>query len=241
LKVLSYNIREGGNGRLTAIADIIWRQAPDVVALLEANSRANAKALARGLGMQIVFGKANSKFHIAWLSRLPIQRSANHRLAALAKTLLEVELAWDGAALRLFATHLAGGNDAQHPAQEILAVLDRLRSCAEPHLLVGDLNALHPSDTVGPPPPGEEKMGDAIDGDPRWAIRRVLDAGYVDCYRARHPRPTGYTYPADAPWLRLDYIFASPSMAIRLDACDVVVGRAAAQASDHLPVWAAFR
>lgn len=59
-------------------------------------------------------------------------------------------------------------------------------------------------------PPGVEKRGEARPGAERRAIRLLVDAGYVDCYRALHPEEAGYTYPSDAPWLRLDYIFSSP-------------------------------
>jgi exodeoxyribonuclease-3 len=244
LKVLSYNIREGGRFRLRALARVIRAQQPDAVALLEANSRVGAQLLARQLGMRLTFGRANNAFHVAWLSHreLPLTRSANHRLPTLAKTLLEIEVLWDGAPLRLFATHLAAGRDVLHPAQEAPAILELLRPPADqPHLLVGDFNALHPADTVGPPPWGEEKMHDAIDGDPRQAIRCILTAGYTDCYRTLHPDTPGYSYPAETPWLRLDYIFANPPLAARLSACDVVNDAEAARASDHFPVWAEFR
>jgi hypothetical protein len=97
LKVLSYNIREGGDDRLPGVAAIIRKQQPDAVALLEATSRANALTLAQDLEMQLVFGEANNGMHVAWLSRLPIQRERNHRPAALAKTLLEIEAVWEGA------------------------------------------------------------------------------------------------------------------------------------------------
>lgn len=242
LKVLSYNILNGGQRRLGAIASIIERQRPDLVALQEATRRRNAMRLARKLGMKLVFAQANSNFHVAWLSRLPVERSENHRLPGLAKTMLEIEVCWNGAPLRLFATHLAGGADTVHPAEEMPILLDVLRPLAgEPHLLVGDLNALHPGDTVGDPPPGREAMLDAIDDDPRLAIRSILEAGYVDSYRELNPDSPGYTYPAKRPWMRLDYIFASLCLAGRLEAAGLVDGNEAHDASDHLPVWAVFR
>lgn len=241
-RVLGYNISEGGNGRLPDIADAIRSQRADAVALLEATSRSNAESLARDLGMGLAFGEANDGFHAAWLSRLPIRRARNHRLAELSKTLLEVEVVWGDVPLRLFTTHLASRHDAQSPAEEvpvILGVLDR--SSDEPHLLVGDLNALHPSDPVGAPPRGVERRGEAREGVPRRAIQQILDAGYTDCYRTLHLRETGYTYPSGSPWLRLDYVFASSWMAQALRACDVVTGETAERASDHLPVWGEFR
>jgi len=70
LRVLSYNILFGGEDRLPQIGNVIRMHRPDVVALLEANSRSNAGRLAQELGMQLVFGEANSEFHVAWLSRL---------------------------------------------------------------------------------------------------------------------------------------------------------------------------
>jgi exodeoxyribonuclease-3 len=241
VKVFSYNILEGGGDRLAAIGEVIRREQPDAVALLEANSRAHAATLAHELGMTLVFGEANSAFHIAWLSRLPIRRSANHRQPILAKTLLEIEVSWAGVPLRLFATHLASRHDGSAPVDEIAAIRDVLGPPAStPHLLVGDFNALAPGDPVGDPPPGQEKRGDARDGAGRPAIRDLLAAGYVDCYRALHPTAPGYTYATDRPWLRLDYLFASPELAGYLQMCDLVTSAPAAQASDHFPVWAAF-
>ncbi|CAN5738890.1 endonuclease/exonuclease/phosphatase family protein [soil metagenome] len=224
------------------IAAIIGRHQPDVVALLEANRRWNAMRLARMVGMKLVFGRANSNFHVAWLSRLPVERSENHRLPGLAKTMLEIEVRCGGAPRRLFATHLAGGADTVHPAQEASIILDVLRPLSnQPHLLAGDLNSIHPDDPIGDPPPEIEGMQEAIDDDPRQAISNILDAGYTDCFRALHPETPGYTYPAERPWLRLDYIFASPGLTPYLESADLIDGGDARRASDHLPVWATFR
>jgi endonuclease/exonuclease/phosphatase family metal-dependent hydrolase len=107
LKVFSYNIQEGGNDRLFAIAEVIRGQQPDAVALLEATDPVSVGRLADRLQMQVVFGEATHGYHVAWLSRLPIRRGQNHRLATLAKTLLEMEVAWNSAMVPLFATHLA--------------------------------------------------------------------------------------------------------------------------------------
>ena len=52
----------------------------------------------------------------------------------------------------------------------------------------------------------------------RASIGRIVEAGYVDCFRRLHPLHT----PSQSRWQRLDYIFASPA------------------ACDHLPVWRAF-
>jgi endonuclease/exonuclease/phosphatase family metal-dependent hydrolase len=239
LKVMSFNIQEGGDGRLQAIAELIRAQDADCVALLEADSLANVEALARDLHMALTYGEANCPSAVAWLSRPPPANSNNHRLPALSKTLLEIEVVWERAPLHLFATHLGSRWDVQQPVDEVITILQVLSAAGgDLDVLVGDMNALRPGDHVGTPPAGEAKRGDAVDGAPRLAIGRILAAGYVDCFRRAHSRSRGFTYPARAPWLRLDYIFVSPSLAEYLGACDVVNTPAARRASDHLPVWA---
>jgi endonuclease/exonuclease/phosphatase family metal-dependent hydrolase len=239
VRILAYNIWDGGADRLGAIAALIRGERPDAVALVETTA-ASAAALADRLGLDHAFGEGNSVFgvDVSWLSRRPVRRPRNHRLPPLAKTLLEVEV--DG--LRLFATHLASRHEEHvHPREgEIRAILGVLERVDGPHLLVGDFNALRPGDPVGAPPPGVEPRGEALPGAPRTVLAPLAAAGYVDCYRALHDKP-GYTYPADAPWLRLDYAFASRELAPRLAACDVVASDLAARASDHLPLVVELR
>ena len=140
-------------------------------------------------------------------------------------------------------THLADRRqEVTHPHEaEVQAIASILRGArSEPHLLVGDFNAVARGDPVGDPPHGVVKTGDARPDAPRRALHYLREAGYVDCYRARHPRRPGYTYPAAGPWLRLDYAFASPNMARYLVDCDVVRSALARRASDHLPVVVCF-
>lgn len=249
LSILSYNILYGGEDRLPLIASVIQKQQPDVVALLEANSYANAEALARQLGMNLTFGEANSEFHVAWLSYLPVICTENYRLPILTKTLLKIEIFWEAAPLALFATHLRAGRDQesdQYRVAEMQAILDILRQLDnQPHVLVGDLNSLHPTDhpnlsaylITEPEERGENLQEDQL---PRQVIPLLVEAGYVDCYRALHPTMPGYTYKLPDPAFRLDYIFASLPLARRLHTCNVVTGADAEMASDHFPIWAEF-
>lgn len=241
MRVATYNIWNGGEGRLEEIARVLRSVDADAVALIEATRRDNAEALARTLGMELVFGEARLGVHLAWLTRLPVRRAKNHRPPLLAKTLLELEVETAGGPLRLFATHLASRHDPRPASEEMPAVLEAMRAAGDaPHLLAGDLNALTVGEAVGTPPPGVEKRGEAVDGVPRLAIAPLLEAGYVDCFRALHPDEPGYTYLAWAPWLRLDYLFASPALARRVREAAVERGDPAARASDHLPLWAEF-
>jgi endonuclease/exonuclease/phosphatase family metal-dependent hydrolase len=80
--------------------------------------------------------------------------------------------------------------------------------------------------------------------DSRGTIRLICKAGYVDCYRHLHPKARGFTCPASLPAGRIDYIFADPVLAQRLENCYVVTegeGLPGKDASDHLPVAAEYR
>jgi endonuclease/exonuclease/phosphatase family metal-dependent hydrolase len=223
LRVLTWNIWNGGVGRLDAIERVLREQDADVVALQEANDRAAVETLAAALDMQLVYGEANSEFAVAWLSRLPVGRAENHRLPVLEKTLLEVEVA----GRRLFATHLSAGRtkaDEPRRVAEVEAVLARV---GDGDLLAGDFNAVHPGDEVGTAPSEEHAQSDYVS---RRPIELVLEAGFVDCFRELHPSCRGWTYLAWHPWARLDYLFARGPA----HSCEVVE----TQASDHFALVA---
>jgi len=240
-RILSYNILHGGEERLPLIRDVIRAQAPDAVALLEASVRENAEWLARELGMALAYGEANSNYCVAWLSRLPITRIANHRRPVFRKTLLEIEVEHEGGPLCLFATHLASRHDGGEArvAEEMRVIVEILRERAGvPHLLVGDFNTLHPDDALDPERPLSSDVAGHTAREyakPRLAI--LLAAGYIDCYRARHLAARGYTYRVDFPLARIDYTFASPELAPRLAACEVIRDALTERPSDHLPIW----
>jgi exodeoxyribonuclease III len=251
LRILSYNILAGGEDRIPIIGNVIQKQQPDLVALMEARSRPNAEALAQRLGMSLTVGEATNinKDHVVWLSRLPVIHAENHRLPTLAKTLVEIEILWDEIPIGLFATHLKAGQNQEserHRVAEMEAILGLLHGRKNQlHALVGDLNTVHPTDhpnvteyIAGLKAKGEQAPNPQF---PREVIPLLLKAKYVDCYRTLHPITTGYTYKLPAPALRIDYIFASSSFAQHLYACDVVTEGDAERASDHLPIWAEFR
>ena len=78
---------------------------------------------------------------------------------------------------------------------------------------------------------------------PRGGIDLLQQAGYRDCFRFLHPHEQGFTWPAPLPSGRVDFIFASPELATELVSADVLMQGedvSASQASDHVPVMAAF-
>lgn len=199
LRLISYNILAGGEQRLPLIASIIGQQQADIVALQEARSRSNAESLAHQLGMSFTLGEAynTNKDHVVWLSRLPVIHAENHPFPILAKTLLEIEVLWQGKPLALFTTHLKAGQDVeseQRRIAEMQAILSLLQSHHNPlQVLAGDFNTIHPADRpnisayVAVLKARDEKA--PAPQFPRRVIPLLLQAGYVDCYRTLHPLP----------------------------------------------------
>jgi endonuclease/exonuclease/phosphatase family metal-dependent hydrolase len=222
---MTWNIWNGGEGRLDAIERVLREQDADVVALQEANDRAAVETLGAHLGMDVVYGEANSAFSVAWLSRLPVAHAQNHRLPVLDKTLLEIEV--DGR--RLFATHLSAGRTPADEPRRVDEVEAILAFIGDGDLLAGDLNAVHPDDEIGMAPPEEQAPANYVS---RRPIELVLEAGFVDRYRELHPSDRGWTYLAWHPWARLDYLFARRIVR----SCEVVE----TQASDHFALVADF-
>jgi exodeoxyribonuclease-3 len=250
LRILSYNILAGGENRLPLIASVIQQQQPDIVALQEARSRSNAEALAHQLDMSFTFGEAHNtnKDHVVWLSRLPVNHAENHPFPIFAKTLLEIEVIWKGMPLALFTTHLKAGQDLegeQRRVAEMQAILQLLQAHQnQAQLLVGDFNTLHPTDHPNVSAyvavlkaRGEEAPTPQF---PCRVIPLLLEAGYVDCYRALHPFTPEDTSYTSHQALRVDYIFASSRLAERLSACDIIREGDVESASDHFPIWAEF-
>lgn len=60
LKLISWNIQDGGETRLDVIAAVLRACKPDCAALLEGDSLRNAEALASELRMTLKYGVANS-------------------------------------------------------------------------------------------------------------------------------------------------------------------------------------
>lgn len=245
LRVMTYNILEGGGERMPYIRDVIRGQNPDAVAIQEANDRNLIESLARELEMRLVYGEANSAYNIAWLTTLPIRRGENHRLPELRKTLLEVEVEWEGQPLRLYNLHLRANPENESQRQdEIQAVLRVIGpASAEPRLIVGDFNSFGPQDHYMSDiqfPDEDIAFAERAYPLPRLVIPAVLAAGYVDVYRALHADDGGYTTKTPTPVVRIDYIFASPALAARAISCDRVEGALPIYASDHLPVRADF-
>lgn len=239
IRVMTYNIHHGedfgGELSLDRIADLIARHDVDIVALQEVDSHwaersgfaDQPRELAERLGMEVFFApiydrdpepprEERRRYGLAVLSRLPILSKSN---LDLARQTIEDEVmrlpgfpavTLDAGArpLHVFNTHLDYRADPAMRRTQIAETLEVLEDVDGPMILLGDLNA----------------RPDATELEPLLA--RLSDAWQMA------GDGDGFTFPADAPDRRIDYILVSGD--IRVDSITVVPSTA----SDHRPVIA---
>jgi exodeoxyribonuclease-3 len=241
LRVLSYNFCRGGNGKEEQLAAVIAAVTPDVVVFQEATAPAVIERLASRTGMaQCASSKGES---LAFMSRRKVRHYQWHHPRFSRHAFLEIDPG--PGELRIFGVHLSALYSAwteRHRVIELRALLANIaRHQHGIHLLAGDFNTLAPGDLLD-----FRKLPNRLralvwlsGGRIQWrTIQLVLDAGYIDSYRARHDGATGYTFPSWAPHVRLDYVFTPAVFASRVRSCEIVTHPAAPAASDHLPLVA---
>jgi endonuclease/exonuclease/phosphatase family metal-dependent hydrolase len=240
-RLLTYNIWRGGADRLESIATVISACAPDVVLLQEATDPATVERLAQATGM--AEWRSFQRQSLAFLSKERVVHASWIRPRVSRHAFIEVVPAREQ--LRLYGLHLSAVHAAWTEQRRVLELRALLRSVARHqegfHVLAGDFNTLAPGallDTQRLPfrlRPLVWLSGGRI----KWrTIQTVLDAGYVDSYRLKHPDDPGFTMPTWDPHVRLDYVFVPRGYSDRVLACDVVHAGDTRLASDHLPVLA---
>jgi len=234
LRVMTYNIRSG-NGDLARVAETIRGFAPDVVGLQEVDVHwadrsafaDQARALGGMLNMEVRFapiytlpgtdsGKPARQFGVALLSKYPIVKWKNDTLTRLstqaqnpvpgpAPGLLEATIDISGTPVRVFNTHLDYRSDPTVRKQQVLEMLAHIGDKPGPTLVFGDMNATPEATELQP------------------LVQRLRDAW-------QGVAASGFTYPAEKPTKRIDYVLTSNHFRVR--AASVAI----TEASDHLPV-----
>lgn len=231
VKVMSYNIHhaEGVDGvlDLERIAMVIEDEDADIIGLQEVDNhwsdrsdfQDQAKWLAERLGMFYVYGanldrdplnegEPRRQYGTAILSKYPILHSENHPLTKIGNTeqrgLLEAAINVKGNHLHFYNTHLALTTaEREIQMKEIIAIAGESKG---PKVIMGDLNA----------------VPESIEMEPMFAHYRDVFTEKTDAY----------TYPAENPSKRIDYIFTSADVkTVETDVLHTL-------ASDHLPLTA---
>jgi endonuclease/exonuclease/phosphatase family metal-dependent hydrolase len=249
MRLVSYNILDGGEGRADPLGEVIEAQKPDVVVLIEADDDTVVDRIVKRLKMDFVTGKG-SKHSVAILTRWTIVESINHASlrSGFDACLLEASVrAKDGTLLPIGAIHLhahAKNEDEDVRLNElgvVLSAFDRHRKAKTPHLLCGDFNSNSPSQQIdlAHAHPRTRKDAEANGGSiPRRAVEKVVSAGYVDllhAYDAKWADTTG-TFTTQHPQQRVDYCFGFNVEPSRLKSAWIEQDRLATYASDHYPI-----
>ena len=241
MKLLSYNIRFGGTGRESALANAITAVNPELVVFQEATNPAVIERLAQATGLP--FWAARKDHSIGYISREKIAYHEWHYPAGAKHSFMEIVP--EGSEVRVFGLHLSARFskwDERRRTREIRSLLKGIeRHQQGPHVLVGDFNTLAPGELLDVRRmPAWIRALIWISGRKlqRDTIQIMLDAGYADGFRSLHKEEKGYTFPTWDPHLRLDYCFVPATFASRLLSCEVVTEPAAVvrNASDHLPL-----
>ena len=131
--------------------------------------------------------------------------------------------------------------------ERLLAHAAELHAAGVPVVLAGDYNVVPTKQDIYP---SRSYANNAlVQPQSRALFRRILDAGWLDAIRARHPEAPMYTFwdymrdrwARDAG-LRLDHLLLSPQAAERLAGAGVDRDiRGEQGASDHAPAWIVLR
>ena len=249
MRLLSYNIREGGVGRAEQIAEVISAASPDVVALQEARHPAVVERIATLAGFP--YWGSRPLHSTGFLSRVPVIEHGWRHPPRTRHALLEVSLG-DGLP-RVFVLHLRAWFskwNEQRRARELRGLLDGIKDqlvreqhAFAFHVLCGDFNALAPGERFDPSPMPAWIRGMVwLSGRDiaRSTIEMMGADGYADAWRTVHPdseREPGYTFPVWNPHVRLDYVFTPAAYAARVKSCEVRrTPEVARTASDHFPL-----
>jgi len=251
MRVLTYNILDGGIDRESLILKNLKATEPDIVILQEVFDSTPLKEFASQLNMHHFLARGNSHRHLAILSRFPIVKAHSyHPFPPAFKSTLYAQLEYSpGRFIHTFGLHLI-----PHPFvafelwrkwEKDTALRKAIRHNCEPCFLAGDFNTIAPNDAPDTHswPRSLKLMLACQGGRPfHFAIQDILRHGFVDCYRAMNPAANGYTLPtSSSPTARLDYIFANPMLSDSLLSCAVVCDLAETkEASDHYPLVAEF-
>lgn len=255
MKLATYNVN-GINGRLPVLLRWLGEARPDVVCLQELKAPAEKfpEAALLDAGYRAIWHGQKSWNGVAILSRggplvetrrgLPGDPDDAHSRY--------IEAAVGG--VLVGGLYLPNGNPRPGPKFDYkLRWFDRLIDHAAglietgmPIILAGDFNVMPTDRDVYKP---ERWQDDALFApEVRAAYARLLDQGWTDALRARHPDAVIYTFWdyfrnawARNAGLRIDHLLLSPALADRLvDAQVDAHVRGWDKTSDHAPVWIAL-
>jgi endonuclease/exonuclease/phosphatase family metal-dependent hydrolase len=249
MRLVSYNILDGGTGRADPLAEILLAQRSDIIVLVQTQDPAVVERIAARAKMDYIRA-GDERQSATILSRWPIIETVDHGALRreVSKALLEASVRRpDGTEWVIGAVHLHAGAfeaDEQVREKELGAVLDafaRHRRANRPHVLAGDFNANAPYQQIDPSqckPKMRRAWAENGGSVPRRVVQRFLDSGYVDTLRATDEQKaaTDVSFTTLHPGQRVDYVFSFGFAPERVRHAWIEHDRLAKYASDHYPV-----
>lgn len=239
---MTYNIQDGGNGRIDDIVKIFKLHAPDFISVNEAsdfdkNDARLLKELSKKVGLRHYYLalSAQSRSHVVVLSRYPFKTI--QELRPLKNAGVVVTIATDLGDISVAAVHLASIPEDVR-LNELNIAISQQAKC-DLRIVIGDLNSLSERDDYGSRQKAEVEK-------PRYdVVNKLEQSGYFDA-AVECGKQKEYTVPITQDNnviyrnLRLDYIFVSEYLKRRLSNYMVINNELTEKASDHFPVIVEF-
>lgn len=252
MRIATYNVN-GVNGRLPVLLRWLSEDRPDVVCLqeLKAPDDRFPEAALKDLGYNAIWHGQKSWNGVAILSRIGEIHETRRGLPGdrTDDQSRYLEAAING--IIVACLYLPNGNPRPGPKfdfklrwfERLARHAQSLRDAGVPVMVAGNFNVMPTELDVYKP---ERWLDDALFApEVRQAYAALLEQGWTDALRSRHPGEHIYTFwkyfrgafERDAG-LRIDHILLSPDLAPRLvDARVEKRVRAWEKTSDHAPVW----
>lgn len=251
MKLMTYNILNGGEGDFEAVIQVIKDESPDFLTINEANGfdgNDSQKLKEFSQKTELPYYKlalsGEYDYHVAVLSRKPFKEVKEIKPLMRAAILVLIET--DFGDLSIIGTHLTPySEDLRLP--EIDLITGEQKQFAN-KILMGDMNSLSPSDGYD-----ERMINDfnemqlkkyTTDGKLRFdAINKIMSYGYCDTAlifnkQKEYTAPTSINEYQAHSNMRLDYIFVSESLKNKVASYSVIKNSLTEKASDHYPVVA---
>jgi len=256
VKIATYNVN-GVNGRLPILLRWLEEAQPDIVCLQELKApdeRFPEEAIQKA-GYGAIWQGQKSWNGVAILARgtTPVETRRGLPGGPADEQSRYIEAAVQG--MLICCLYLPNGNPAPGPKFDYkLGWFERLKAHAQglldsghPVVLAGDFNVMPTELDVYKP---ERWLKDALfRPEVRQAYRELVDQGWTDALRTKHPDECIYTFwdyfrnafERDAG-LRIDHLLLSPKLAKRLAEANVDRHvRGWEKSSDHAPTWIQLR
>ncbi len=255
MKIASFNIN-GIKARLPRILEWLEETEPDVALLQEIKSIDEnfPREPFEDLGYNVETHGQKSFNGVAILSKYPLEdvsRGLPGDDGDEQARWIEATVIGDKTAVRICELYLPNGNPAPGPKYDYkLSWMERLKARAEqlmaaeePALMAGDYNVIQQPEDCWDTKPWET---DALYlPASRDALRRIVNLGFTEAFRARDSAPMNYTFwdfQAGA-WnknngIRIDHFLLTPQCADLLLDCKIDRDmRGREKPSDHVPIW----